>query len=91
MVFDGFPPDATCLTAGYQLDAADAGIRMVIISKSISRTKNEWVIDLRELAAGVTVPNVQPLTPQQPVGTTTALPRVGRLAEKKVEGGSLES
>jgi hypothetical protein len=87
-VFPGIPSAAVHLCAGYRLDEAEADISDVVLTKSVTRTKNDWVIDLRELAAGEMTPLASPLFPDQP---TPALPKVGSPAEKKKTDGGPEA
>ncbi len=83
----GIPAEAVHLCAGYRLDDAEADISDVVLTKSITRTKNDWVIDLRELAAGELAPLASP-RPDQP---TPSLPKVGSPAEQEETDGGPES
>lgn len=80
--FDNMP-DLAHVTCGYVLDKAEAGIEKWIVARPVRR-KNEWVIDLRDLAAGTLAP-VQPILPGMGGGDQdTPLPSIRRRAE---EGG----
>jgi hypothetical protein len=85
--FDGMP-DLAHVTCGYALDKAEAGIEKWIITRPVRR-KTEWVIDLRELAAGTLAP-VQPMLPGiDPAEQVAPLPSIRRRAEAE-EGGDEE-
>ena len=82
--FDGMPARAH-VSCGYILDAAEAGIGAIVVSRMIEN-KVEWWIDLRELAAGQLAP-VQPIIPDLDVaGQLAPLPSIAGPAEKQ-EGG----
>lgn len=84
LALDGMPPDVTFLNCGYQLDHADADIRLVLVTKPSASNKNEWYIDLRDLAEGT---GADPLTAPLPIAPTSTpnLPSVVRPAEEKGE------
>jgi len=76
-------PDLAHVTCGYVLDKAEAGIEKWIVARPV-RHKNEWVIDLKDLAAGTLAP-VQPILSGLDGGEEDApLPSIRRRAE---EGG----
>jgi len=78
-------PDLAHVTCGYVLDRAEAGIEKWIVARPVRR-RNEWVIDLRDLAAGTLAP-VQPILPGMDGGDQDApLPSIRRRAEGE-EGG----
>ena len=54
-------PDLAHVTCGYVLDKAEAGVEKWVIARPVRR-RTEWVIDLRELAAGMLAP-MQPMLP----------------------------
>jgi hypothetical protein len=83
---DGMP-DLAHVTCGYVLDRAEAGIEKWIVTRPLRR-RNEWVIDLRDLAAGTLAP-VQPILPGMDGGDQDApLPSIRRRAESEEGGGA---
>jgi hypothetical protein len=83
--FDGMP-DLAHVTCGYVLDRAEAGIEKWIVTRTVRR-KTEWVIDLRDLAAGMLAP-VQPVLPGMDGDDEVApLPSIRRRAETGEGGG----
>jgi hypothetical protein len=82
--FDGMP-DLAHVTCGYVPDKAEAGIEKWIVTRTVRR-RNEWVIDLLDLAAGMLAP-VQPILPGMDGNDQVApLPSIRRRAEAE-EGG----
>lgn len=80
-------PDLAHVTCGYVLDRAEAGIEKWIVARPVRR-RNEWVIDLRDLAAGTLAP-VQPILPGLDGGDQDApLPSIRRRAESEEGGGA---
>jgi hypothetical protein len=80
-------PDLAHVTCGYVLDGAEAGIEKWIVARPVRR-RNEWVIDLRDLAAGTLAP-VQPILPGLDGGDQDApLPSIRRRAESEEGGGA---
>lgn len=80
-------PDLAHVTCGYVLDRAEAGIEKWIVARPVRR-RNEWVIDLRDLAAGTLAP-VQPILPGLDGSDQDApLPSIRRRAESEEGGGA---
>ena len=80
-------PDLAHVTCGYVLDRAEAGIEKWIVARPVRR-RNEWVIDLRDLAAGTLAP-VQPILPGLDGDDQDApLPSIRRRAESEEGGGA---
>ena len=83
--FDGMP-DLAHVTCGYVPDKAEAGIENWIVTRTVRR-RNEWVIDLRDLAAGMLAP-VQPILPGMDGNDQIApLPSIRRRAGTEEGGG----
>jgi hypothetical protein len=81
--FEGMP-ELAHVTCGYVLDKAEAGVEKWVVTRPVRR-RTEWVIDLRELAAGTLAP-MQPMLPGiEGTDQAAPLPSIRRRAE--AEGG----
>ncbi len=78
-------PSREVVTVGYTLDAAEAGIEQIVAARHIAQ-ELEWVIDLRDLAAGVVAPTT-PVLPGLPE-SLTALPGIARRVKEGDGEGS---
>jgi hypothetical protein len=80
----GLPEDLIFLSCGPVLDRTESSISQILLTKRIGK-KNEWAIDLDQLAEGDTMPFTSPLpiTPKDAPTGATILPF--RPAKKKGE------
>ena len=74
------------MTCGYVLDRAEAGIERYVVTRPVRR-RVEWVIDLRELAAGTLTPVQQVLPGIEGADQVAPLPSIRRRAETEEGGG----
>lgn len=79
--FDGMP-NLAHISCGYILDAAEAGIEAIVVSRIVGN-EVEWWIDLRELAAGTLAP-MKPILPDLD-GAAAELPPLPSIARVRHE------